>query len=231
MDDDKKRLIGDKKHTITKGEIAGWQRGKQDKFKSKILKATSGKLSVTKAIALVKSYAKLGDLHHAAMQFNITAAEVRQILTHFGINSIEDARQLVNDGVIAELDQAKMVAEEAAEIQRRLDHKQGQKRLEEHKKQQQILTAAERDQDLAERQKIAQRKNKEDKLRQMIAEGIDVNTQTSDFRIPLHLISEFKAIIPHGISQLQRRFGGTKQDIRNEIQRLSPETEIDILRP
>lgn len=232
MNEEKKRLIGDKEHTITKGEIAGWNRGKQDALKSKIL-AASGKLSVERAIALIKAYAKLGDEHHAAMQFNITPSEVRKILSSFSIQSIEDARQLIREGIIAEYDNAKTATSEASEIQRRIDQEEGQQRLEvfEEQQRQLPLTLAERDQNLTERQTEAQRKNKEDKLRQLIAEGIDPKTNTSDFRIPIHLISEFKAVIPHGVGQLQRRFGGTQADIVNEIKRLSPDTVIEMLRP
>ena len=92
-------------------------------------------------------------------------------------------------------------------------------------------TAEEQDAALAKRRDEAQRLNKEDQIRQLIAEGIDPKTNTSAFRVPLEKIAQFKQMIPHGVSHLQRRFGGTAKDIVNEVKRLAPNVDTSMLRP
>lgn len=229
---DKKRLIGETEHAITQGEKDAWERGKNDAASSVRLKALTA-LTPEKAISFVKMYADLGDLHYLTVRFDISMEDAQRTLAAFDINSIEDARRIVKDGIIAEHDEAVAETREAQIVQNVVDHAEAQERLEE---QQKALNAApktpeEVDATLLARQDEAQLKNKQDQIRQLIAEGIDPNTRTSNFRIPLQRIADFKRMIPHGVSHLQRQFGGSAKCIVDEVKRLSPSTHIDMLRP
>lgn len=228
---DEKRLRGEEEHIITQGEIDAWRRGEQDAARDKLLQASKS-MSVKKAIALVKMYAELGDLHYLTTRFDIKIDEARRVLAAFGINSIEDAKAAVRSGVIAEYDSAKAEADAESEAERRSGHAEAEERLLERTRQREETPRdpAEVDAELRERAAEAQQKNKQDQLRQLISEGLDAKTNTSTFRIPLGLVGEFKQLIPHGVSQLRRRFGGSSKDIVNEIKRLAPEVDIDMLR-
>lgn len=229
---DKKRLIGETEHVITKGEIDAWHRGKRDVVASKLL-AASKKVSVKQAIALVKMWAELGDIHYLSTRFDINVSEIRKVLATFGIHSIEDAKNAVRNGIIAEYEDAAAVNREEAELDRVIDQAEGQKRLDafEKAKESEVKTEEEKDVDLAQRREEAIRKNKEDQIREFIADELALKTNTSSFRIPLNMVARFKQMIPYGISQLQRQFGGSGQDILGEIKRLAPSIDVDMLRP
>jgi len=226
---DQEKMIGATGHTITQGEIDAWHRGEQDAAKNKLMSANT-RLSVNEAIKLIRAFADLGDIHHAATRFDVPAEEVRRILNVFSVNSIEDAKKIVGEGTIADLDKAVKAQQDTDEVTRRADHEAAQAAFESDEKPKEGLTNDEKDARLAARQADAQKKNKEDQIRALIAEGIDPATNTSGMRIPLALIPEFKSMIPRGIGNLQRRFGGTEKDLINEIKRLSPSTPIDMLR-
>jgi len=229
---DKKRLNSEDVPQIKQGEIDAWNRGKGDALRDKLL-AASKQLSTKRAVALVKAYAELGDIHFLSMKFDIPTDEVRRVLRAFDISSIEDARRVVQSGIIAELDEAQAVNQEEAAAKAVVDAAEAADRLEEHKQtlQEPLKSTEEIDKTLAERRTEAQRKNKEDRLRQLIAEGLDPATQKRAFRVPLQRVREFRQMIPHGVFQLQRSFGGSKADIVHEIQRLAPEYDVDMLRP
>ena len=231
---DKKRLIGETEHEITQGEKDGWERGKKDSGSSERLKALTA-LTPQDAIRFIKMYADLGDIHYLITRFDITMGDAKRALAAFDIHSIEDAKRVVREGIIAEHEDAAAATREADETQRIADHAVAQARLEKQQKAldatQKPKTAEEVDETLLKRQDEAQLKNKQDQIRQLIADGIDPVTKTSDFRIALNNIAEFKRMIPHGVSQLQRRFGGSPKDIVSEIKRISPNTYIDMLRP
>lgn len=228
---DKKRLNHEVVPEIKQGEIDAWHRGKHDALRNKLLTQTT--LSPDRAVALVKMFAQLGDLHYVAMKFDMDANSVREVLRAFDINSIEDAKTMVREGVIAELDNSDAVAREADEAQRAIDHAEAARRLEEQQAAQEApeQTTEEIDAALAARRSEAQRKNKEDRLRQLLSEGLDPKTNTRKFRIPVSRVGEFKRMIPHGVYQLQRSFGGSAADIVSEIKRLAPEYDVDMLRP
>lgn len=228
---DQDRLIGADKHTITKGEMDAWKRGENDAAKNKLLRAST-RLSVSQAIALIRMYSELGDVHYITTRFDTSADEVRSILRAFGVSSIEDAKKIVREGTIAELDAAEVTQRDEDEATRRVAHIAAQAIFEAGLDQPvEEPTQDEKDKKLAKRQDEAQTKNKQDQIRALIAEGIDPKTNTSDMRIPLASVAEFKSMIPYGVSQLKRRFGGTDKDIVSEIKRLSPSTHIDMLRP
>lgn len=229
---DRKRLNAEEVPEITQGDIDAWNRGKDDAARNKLLRATQ-KLSPQRAVALVRMFAVLGDIHYLSTRFDISPDEARRILVVFGINSIEDAKAAVRNGIIAEYDDAVAQNRETRALEQAADHAAAEDRLAklDNAKVVEEKTVEEKDIDLAKRRDEAQRKNKEDQLRQLIAEGIDPDTGLSDFRIPLNRISEFKVLMPHGVSQLQRRFGGSAKDIVNEIKRLVPDVDINMLRP
>lgn len=229
---DEKKMRGEEEHVITPGEIKAWKRGDKDALRNKLLRASS-KLSPERAVALVKLFAQFGDIHALAMRLDVGVEEVRQVLNSFDVRSIEDARALVNSGVIAEFDRAKEAEAVADEIERREDHAAAQERLDEQQKKDApiIKTTEEIDDDLAILREEAQRKNKSDQIRALVAEGIDPSTGRSGFRIALNQVTEFKKLIPYGVGQLQRRFGGSKADIVSEIKRLAPSYNADMLRP
>jgi len=230
--DNKKRLIGEEVPQITKGDIDVWNRGKDDAVRNKLLRATQ-KLSPKKAMELIKMYAAVGEVHYLSTRFDIDTDEVRRVLSVFGVNSIEDAKAAVSDGIIAEYDEAVTQNREEQTIERAVEHTAATKRLDQYEQDQETTekTIEEQDIDLAQRRDTAQRLNKEDQLRQLIAEGIDPKTNMSTFRIPFNQVSQFKKMIPYGVSQLQRRFGGSGKDIVDEIQRLAPDFNTDMLRP
>lgn len=228
---DKKRLIGEEVPEITQGDIDAWNRGKGDAARNKLLRATQ-KLTPKRAIALVKMYAQLGDIHYLSTRFDISADEARRILAAFGIHSIEDAKASVRNGIIAEYDDAVMENKDIQAIDEAAKHAAAAERLaaQDNAKVVEKKTTEEKDIELAKRRDDAQRKNKEDQLRQLIAEGLDSSINTSTFRIPLDQISKFKQMIPHGVSNLQRQFGGSAKDVVDEIRRLAPEIDTDMLR-
>lgn len=229
---DKKRLIGEEVPQITKGDIDAWHRGKKDAMKSKLLAATQ-KASVKRAVAIVKLFAQFGDPHYLALRLDMSVDEIRRILATFGISSIEDARMSLRNGVIAEYDKAATTSQNIEVTERKVEHEEASKRLEEQQRAQATdeKTDLEKDLELAEHRAEAEKRNKEDQLRQIIADGIDPKTGKTSFRIPLGQVVEFKKLIPYGVSQLQRRFGGTARDVVDEVKRLAPEIDTDMLRP
>jgi len=228
---DKKRLIGEEVPEITQGDINAWHRGKGDAAKNKLLRA-SQKLSPKRAIALVRMYAELGDIHYLSTRFDVSVDEARRILSAFGINSIEDAKAAVRTGIIAEYDDAVAENQEVQRADRATDHAAATERLAAQEEAKAVVekTVEEKDIAMAKHRNEAQRKNKEDQLRQLIAEGIDPDVNTSAFRIPLDQVSKFKQMIPHGVTTLQRQFGGSAKDVVGEIKRLAPEIDTDMLR-
>lgn len=229
---DKKRLIGEEVPQITQGDIDAWHRGKEDAARNKLL-AVSNKLSVNQAIKLIKMFAELGDLHYLALRLDVTVDEARKVLVAFDIRSIEDAKTAVRSGIIAEYDAAAAENRENLRLEQAAEHAEAEQRLLEQAPVEEPVAKSLEEQDaaLAVRQDEARRKNKEDQLRQLIAEGLDFQTHVNSFRIPLHHISQFKQMIPHGVSSLVRKFGGSPKDIVNEIKRLSPDFDTDMLRP
>ena len=228
---DKGRLNNEDVPQITQGDIDAWNRGKGDGARNKLL-AASRTLSVEKAVALVKMYAELGDVHYLSTRFDISVSEANKVLAAFGIQSIEDAKAAVRSGVISEYDAALKESLEDDVVRREVEHEAASERLEEQERAQEPTELTEEEQDiaLAERRDKAQEQNKKDKLRQLIAEGLELDANASSFRIPMNRISEFKQLIPHGVGQLQRRFGGKAKDIVSEIKRLAPDVDVDMLR-
>lgn len=229
---DKKRLNNEVVPEITQGDIDAWNRGKDDAARNKLLKA-SQKLTPLRAVALVRMFAELGDLHYLTTRFDVSFDEARRILAAFGVESIEDAKAAVRNGIIAELDDAAAENREVAAAQNVIDHAAAQERLDKLNlaKEVEPKSTEETDLALAKRREEARRMNKEDQLRQLIAEGIDPETGTSDFRVRLKDVTSFKQMVHLGVSQLQRQFGGTTKDIVNEVKRLVPSMDIDMLRP
>ena len=230
---DEKKLRGEEEHTISQGEINAWNRSKNDAARNKMLSIRAAGMSPEKAVKLIKLYAALGDIHYVAIKLDLIPEQVRRILKQFSINSIEDAKTLLRDGVIADFDAARDEQRAADEATSRIDHEAAQARLDE-----QIEAAAaeeptelEVDQRRAERLSEATARNKQDRIRQLIADGIDPQTKTSNFRVPINRVGEFKSLVHHGVAQLQRRFGGTKADIVNEVKRLAPNIDTNMLRP
>ena len=228
---DKKRLNAEEVPQITQGDIDAWNRGKGDAARDKLLQA-SQKLSVNRAIALVRMYAQLGDIHYLSTRFDISPDEARRVLAAFDIDSIEDAKAAVSKGIVAEFDDAVATNRETQVQEQAIKHEAAQERLTklESTDVTEEKTDLEKDLALAKRRDEAQRKNKEDQIRQLISEGLDPNLNTSAFRIPLSQIAKFKRMIPNGVSTLQRQFGGSAKDIVNEIERLAPEFDRDMLR-
>jgi molecular chaperone DnaK (HSP70) len=178
-------------------------------------------------------YAKMGDLHYLTTKFDVSMSEAHRILAAFKIANMEEARAVVRNGIIAELDDAQQEERLTDEANRVSDRQEAEDRLQAHEEKiaPETKTVAEIDAALNVRREEAQRQNKADKLRQLIAEGIDPETNTSGFRIPLRDVSKFKRMVVHGVSHLKRHFGGTEADIVEEIKRLVPEMDIDMLRP
>ena len=229
---DEKKLRGEAEHKITPGEIEAWKRGGMEVLRDRLHRSQIN-ISPDRAVVLIKLYAQFGDVHALALRLDVTVNQVRQVLSSFGIQSIEDAKTLIREGIIAELDKAQeeqSVLDQAAYREERQDavkrHEEEEARLKPEQK-----SPEELDQSLSERQQVAQIKNKRDQIRALVAEGIDPKTGQSDFKVALRDISEFKGLIPFGVSQIQRRFGGTKADIVREIKRLAPNIDTDMLRP
>jgi len=228
---DKKRLNAEGKHTITQGEKDAWKRGQKDSAKNSKLAEIRG-VTPDKAIKVVRLFADGMSEQHIMQKTELTADNVKKVLAKFSINSIEDARRVVKRGIIAELDDAKLQAQEDATSQQRVVEAEQSSRLADHKKdfgEKPKLSNEEKDIKLRDRRDEAQEKNKLDKLRSLIDQGI--KTIHTGFQIRLVDTAAFKSMIPHGVSALQRRFGGSKKDIVAEIRRLSPGTDTDMLRP
>lgn len=228
--EDRKRWNGEDIPTIKQSEIDAWNRGKSDAQRNKLLKS---KVSANQAVEIVRMFSGNGDPHHVAMRLNLPVETVRRVLASFEITSIEDAREAVNSGVISELDQALAGQQDQDGATQVIDYEAASERLVE---QQEALEEKERtpneiDQDLATRRDEAQKRNKADRLRQMIADGIDIKSGKTTFRIPMNQVRTFKSMIPRGVSHLRRQFGGTEADIVSEIERLAPEYDKDMLRP
>lgn len=227
-----KDLKNPPEHKITQQEINAWNRGKGDEVKNMLLKLQK-QLSVDQAVKVVKLYAETGDLHFIALKFDADPSDIRKILRAFDVNSIEDAKKQVREGVIAEFDKQNSTESIVDSNEQKQKEKEAQARLEEldSKQQQSPPEEFELDKRLAESRNQAQQKNKQDQLRAILAEGLQSKNRSSSFRIPMSQIREFRAMIPYGVSAIQRRFGGSRGDVISEIQRLSPQTDISMLRP
>lgn len=231
-DDKESRLRGESKHNISQHEIDAWTRGKADAFKSTLLKK-SLTVPPINVIKFVKNFSQFGDIHRASTKLGVSLQDANKILSMFNIQSVEDARQVVDYGIIKEYEDAVIKHLESSRAADIMNLGDAEQRLEAHE---QKINPQQKDQEeinhiLPQRQREAMEKNKKDKIRQLISEGINPNTNRSDFRINVGDVTAFKSMIPHGVSMLQRHFGGTKQDIVAEIKRLAPHYNIDLLRP
>lgn len=229
---DKKRLNAEGTHQITQGEKDAWQRGKNDAAKNKKLETING-INVEKAVQVVRMFAETGSEQLIRQRLGISISDIRKALDGFGVRSIEDARAAVKKGLIADLDAAKQSDQENAASEAKADREKKVTNLNEHKAKwgtPQPKTDEEKDATLQARREEAFRKNKADKVRKLITEGIKP-VDPNAFQIRLSDVPAFKAMIHYGVSHLQRRFGGSAKDIVNEIKRLSPTTDIDMLRP
>lgn len=230
---DEKKLRGETEHIITKAEIAAWKRGEKDAIRSKLLRAQTN-VSADKAVKIVKSFAERGDVQYTSLRLDVAIEDVKRVLASFGVRSIEDARAVVREGIVAQFDQAREAEARDARSQQEADDKIAQTKLDEHKLEFDAPAtkgAEVVDQTLAARQAEAQRKNKSDAIRQLISQGIDPETNTSNFKVGIQDVPMFKSMIPNGIASLRRRFGGTKQDIIREIKRIAPQYDVAMLRP
>lgn len=229
---DKKRLNAEGGHKITKAEKDAWNKGKTDAIKNLKLNGIDG-INFDKAIKIVRIYAENGNEQFVRQKVELSISDIRKVLAKFKINSIEDARALVNSGIIAELDNAQTEERTSSDALQKEKELATSEKLKEHEKlygQQVKKSDEEKDLALAKNRDEAFRKNKADKIRSLIAQGIS-DTKPNAFRIKIADVTMFKSMIPYGVSQLQRRFGGSKADIVAEIKRLSPGTDIDVLRP
>jgi hypothetical protein len=226
---DRDKLIGKTEHKITQREKDAWNAGKKDAASSKKLQDRE-KSSVDQAIAIVKLYAQHGDVHYVGVRLDVRASEIRRVLKSYNIHSIENAREVVRKGIIAEYDEAANANRDQAEMERRADHAVRAERFDKRQRDKEVKkkTPGEKDALLAKRREAADVLNKQDRLRQLMAEGLDSNA--SKFRIPFYDVPKFKALIPHGVGQLQRQFGGTAKEIVSEVRRLAPNIDTDMLR-
>lgn len=227
-----KKNRGEEEHIITQAEKDAWNRGRDDAIRNSILKAKTS-LSPEKAVKLVRLFAELGDIHHTCTRLDVPVDEGRRILASFGISSIEDARRAVRSGIVAEYDNAKAEGERQDAADRVIEDRERSERLVEHndrfKKPAQGADAA--NEVLSARASEAAEKNKRDRIRELISQGIDPRTNDTGLTIAIKDVPLFRSMVHHGVSALRRRFGGTKADIIREIKRLSPQTDIDLLRP
>lgn len=229
---DKKRLNAEGDHKITQGEKDAWKRGKNDAAKNSKLSDING-IDANKAIQVVRMFAEGGGEQFIRQKLGLSISDIRKALAGFNINSIEDARAVVKRGLIAELDAAKRSDQQIAASEQKAVEAERATKLEKHDKTfgpMEKMTDEEKDAILQERREEAFRKNKADKIKSLIAEGIK-KQDPNGFQIRLSDVAAFKSMIPYGVGQLQRRFGGSKKDIVAEIRRLSPSTDVDLLRP
>ncbi len=229
---DKKRLNAEGEHKITQGEKEAWKRGKQDAAKNLKLSGIDG-INTDKAIQVVRMFAAGGNEQFIRQKLQLSISDIRKVLASFNINSIEDARGVVKNGLIAQLDAAKLADQQVAASEQKAVEAERVGNLDEHKEKfsaPKPKTDEEKDLILHERREEAFRKNKADKIRSLIAQGIKPQ-EKDGFQIRLADVPTFKSMIPYGVGQLQRRFGGSKKDIIAEIRRLSPSTDVDLLRP
>lgn len=224
-------MTDNEKHEISEAEIAAWRRGSGDAIRSQLLKAETA-LTADQAVKLLRVYIQTGgDIHYSATRLNTTPEEARRVLKGFGINSFEDAKKVVKSGVVAEYEAAKTEASVQETAHQKLTDRERSERLSEHQRKYSKGKQANDEAKLRERQAEAGAKNKRDQIRKLISEGIDPVTNTSNFMIELADVPTFRSMISAGVSALRRRFGGTEKDIVREIQRLSPDTDLDVLRP
>ena len=227
---DKHELNGEKEHKISQHEIDAWNRGKLDAFKNDLLKETN--VSADLASKILKNYAVNGDAHFASTKADVPVNLVRKVLSKFKVESIEQAKELVKSGVIAEYEEAQKQATLEDSLEHRAQEAARQEAMDalEREKQRPSKTQEERDIELQNRRDEAQFKNKKDKIRALIEEGI-ADSNYDVFRIDVSDVGEFKSLVQYGVSALQRRFGGSKQDIVREVKRLAPHIDPTMMRP
>lgn len=229
---DKKRLNAEGNHKISKAEKDAWNKGKNDALKNLKMNGING-ISSDKAVQIVKLFADGGNEQFIRQKVGLSISDIRKTLAEFNIKSIEDARAVVKAGLISELDKAVLEDSNLSDAMQKEKEATMADKMKDHEKvfgQQAKKTDEEKDLALAKNRDEAFRKNKADKIRSLIAQGIG-NAKPNAFRINIADVTMFKSMIPYGVSQLQRRFGGSKADIVAEIKRLSPGTDIDVLRP
>lgn len=229
---DKKRLNAEGEHKISQGEKDAWKRGKQDAAKNLKLNGING-VNADKAIQVVRMFADGGSEQFIRQKLGLSISDIRKALAGFNVNSIEDARNIVKKGLIAELDAVKREDQQMAASEQKVVEAERAAKLEKHDMTfgpVETMSDEEKDVILQARREEAFRKNKAEKIKSLIAEGIKPRDPNA-FQIRLSDVATFKSMIPYGVSQLQRRFGGSKKDIVAEIRRLSPSTDVDLLRP
>lgn len=227
---DKHELNGEREHKISQHEINAWNRGKLDAFKNQLLKEVN--ISADLASKALRLYATNGDLHFVSTKLDVPVSLIQKVLSKFKVESIEQAKTLVNDGVIAEYEEAQKQATLEDQIDYRAQEAARQEIMDalKREKQRPSKTKEEKDIELQNRRDDAQFKNKKDKIRALIEEGIADNDYNV-FRIDMSDIGEFKALVQYGVSALQRRFGGSKHDIMREVKRLTPHIDPTMMRP
>lgn len=184
------------------------------------------KLTVQQIVNIITNYSELGDLYRISNKYNLTIGAVKSLLQKYDIKNQIDAIKLVRAGLVADFkkEQVEEVIEEAIESAR--EQKRKEKLLEEEDKKrekeppQQTLEQDKEDSELF---------NKKVKAKQAVEDLLKLKQQK--FRIPPGEALLFKQMLPHGLGALIRHFGGTKEEILNEIKRLVPSFDVSVLRP
>jgi hypothetical protein len=236
VDEEHKKHLGMNDNKPSKAAIRAHHLGKDDFQRAKIL-ASRNKLSTKKIINILKDFAQMGDLYRLSLKFDMQPNDVRNLLSEFGILDPTDARAAINGGLLGAIQNAWEDTREATIKQDRLDHTETARRLNQHKADFNL------DQDspstvdevaaqmkIEERRIEAERLNAETKARFQEYQNTKFTQEDSKFRIPDSLVPQFKTVVLHGIETAMRRFGGSRKDIINEVKRLMPEIDVDLLR-
>ena len=216
---DKDRYIGnDPVKKISNAEISAFHRGKDDRAKSERLSMQKLKkvMSDEALYSMVDSFANGLHLEQLALKFGLSRPEISTILETLGISSSADARNFIANKVDNSL------ASEAKEKKR---HAEAQKRLEKENKRLEEAT----NQTPEVSRKEVNRKNKLDKVREMLSKKIN----KTNFTVEPAMEREFKSLAVYGLNAIRRKFGQhlTDAQIKLEIKRLIPGMNLDLVRP
>lgn len=219
MQDRERKMLGQEDGKITDAEIRNFHRqreGQQVGYRQ--VDETPDDLR-----RLVQNFAQFGELYRAAMACSMNPQIARNHLASLGITTIEDARRMLDTGVLKEVDDMRLTAINAARIAAEKNRERAEAKFAEH---QAAMNASKEKPKKVSRQQ-ADRKNLADKARQALH---STEKHADRFHVPRGQEKQFKDMVMGDPSLAIRTFGCSREDLVYEAKRLMPNIDTDMLR-
>lgn len=171
---------------------------------------------------LVQNFAQFGELYRAAMAIGMNPQVARGHLARLGVYTIEDARNMINNGVLSEVARDNLEAMQEAKLASDALREEQEARLQEHEEK---ISSLKDDTKKISRED-ADRRNLSDKIRN----EIHSDNARSSFRVPDGQEQHFKTLVMTSASKAQKTLGCTRDELISEVKRLLPSIDVDMLR-